>query len=338
MMKNTAQILLIAALCLASVQGAGKAPGIGYDEPNPLASADICKMRAEDFLAKAAHPSNLTANFNTSGPLGTGLCWWHSKMQRSAIYLAVFDQPQMPKPTRAEALHILAKLRDLSEVVSIPGFSSWFDFTSAYREEFYQILAHWEVRDTVQLEFLKGLRIPRTSPETLQKISQEVNDYKRLTFLLLKKPLLEGHSWLAQSFELEGANFKMGFIDSNRPSNVHSFESKGNKYTFQVHTGMQETKDPETGLVIRRYVYPAYEDLISHPSEKGLVYPTKEGVKPFALHVQNDNLDFQKFANAVKAHCGGETPFTLHEKEVVKLKVQREFERQNWYRPGVPHN
>jgi hypothetical protein len=338
MIKTTAQILLTAALCLASVQGAAQAPIVGYDEPNPLASADICKMRAEDFLVKAQHPSNLTSNFNAAGPLGTGLCWWHSKMQRAAIYLAVFDQPEMPKPTKAEALHIFAMLRDLKEVVSIPGFQNWFDFTAAFHDEFYQILGHWEIRDTVQLEFLKGVRIQSTSPETLQKISQEVNDYKRLTFLLLKMDSLSAHSWLAQSFELEGTNFNIGFIDSNIPSNVNRYETKLNRYSIQMHTGLQETTDSVTGLTSRRYLYPPTENTISYPQNKGLVYPDKSGGIPIGLFVQNDNLDFQKISDAVKAHCGGETPFTLHEQEVVKLKLQREFERQNWYRPGVPHN
>lgn len=346
MIKNTAQILLVASLCLASIQGAAQAPNVGaaqapgvrYDDPNPFASADICQMKADDFLTKAAHPLNLMANYNADGPLGTGMCWWHSKMQRAAIYLAIFDRPDLPKPTTAEALNIFAKLRDLKEVVSIPGFANWFDFSNAYKTEFYQILGHWEVRDTLQLQFLKGIRSTEANPEMLKKISQEVNDYKRLTFLLLKMPLLEAHSWLAQSFELNGADFEVGFIDSNSPHNVNNYKSKGNVFLYQEHSGVEENIDPVTGQITRRYLWEAKENKKSYPRSEGMVYPSVRRPKSVALYLQNDNLDFQNITAAVKAYCGAETPFTLHEKEVAKLKLQREFERQNWYRAGNPHN
>ena len=338
MIKNRFQLALVVSLCLGSLQAAAKAP-VGYDEPNPFAAADICQMRAEDFLAKAEHPSNLTSNHNTDGNLGTGLCWWHSKLQRSALYLTVFDQPDQPKPTRAEALHILAKLRDLKEVVSVPGFKNWFDFSLAYSHEFYQILNHWEMRDIAQLQFLKGIRaLKETDQVMLQKISDEMNDYKRLTFVLLKRPLFDAHSWILQSFQLEGSDFKAEFIDSNYPAHVNQYESKENVYKIQKHNGFKTDVDPETGIKSGHYLWPATVDIKAFPEEKGLVYPAGKGPVAMTLYLQNDDVDFQKIASAIQSRCGDETPFTLHEKEVVKRKVQKEFERQNWYRPGVPHN
>lgn len=338
MIKNTAQFLLIASLCLGSLQAAANTL-IGYDDPNPLASADICKMKAEDFLAKAEHPSNLTSNRNAAGNLGTGLCWWHTKLQRAALYLAVFDQPDSPKPTKAEALHILAKIRDLKEVVSIPGFKNWFDFTFDYHDEFYQILNHWEVRDIAQLQFLKGVRVLQAmDPSMLQKISDEVNEYKRLTYLMVKLPMLGAHSWIAQSFQLEGTEFKIGYIDSNYASHINRYESNGNIYRIQGHNGFESKVDPVTGVRTGRYLWPATEDIKAFPESKGLAFPLRNKVEPMMFYLQNDNLDFQKISNAVQRHCGQETPFTLHEKEVVKRKIQKEFERQNWYRPGTVHN
>jgi hypothetical protein len=327
MIKNTAQFLLIASLCLGSLQAAAKAP-LGYNDPNPMASANICQMKAEDFLEKAEHPGNLTQNSNADGPLYTGLCWWHTKMQRAALYLAVFDQPNKPKPTQQEAYDIFAKLRDLEEVVSIPGFKNWSEFTAAFRVEFYQMLAHWEVRDVVQLQFLKGIRASgATDISTLQKISDEVNDYKRLTFVLLKWPMIPAHSWIVQSFERQGAEIKVGFIDSNIPQSINQYDSKGNAYQIFDHTGY----DSEEG----RYLWSPVGRLHGFPEETGFVSYSKT---PITFYLQNDNLDFQKISNAVQRHCGQETPFTLHEKEVVKRKIQKEFERQNWYRPGSSHN
>lgn len=338
MIQKAPHLLLTALLCLASIHGAAKGI-VKFDDPNPGASGDICQMTAEDFLAKAAHPGNLTANANASGPLNTGLCWWHSKMQRAAIYLAVFDRPAQPRPTQAEAIQIFKQLRDYKAVVSIPGFIDWNEFTEAFRLEFYQVLGHWEIQESLRLGFVQGLRaeVP-TSTQMLQKISDEVNDYKRVTFLLLKMRYLEAHSWLVQSMDLKGSDFKMDFIDSNWSNHVTVYESHENTYRYSKHNGLHKEVDVATGFRKYRYAWQPDEDVSSYPREKGLIYPKTSGPAPMSLYLQNDNLFFQKVVSAIKAKCGGETPFTLHEKDVVKRKIQKEFERQNWYRPGVPHN
>lgn len=337
MFQKAPQFLLAALVCLASVQGAAKSTS-RYDAPNPWASADICQMRAEDFLAKAQHPLNLTFNRNAPGPLYTGLCWWHSKMQRAALYLAVFDQPKATKPTSQEATAIFRSLENLESVISIPGFSSWFAFTDSYRTEFYQALGDWEIRESLQLGFLKGLRATgKTDLSMIQKISDEVNDYKRLTFVLLKMPYLEAHSWIVQSMSTHGKHFEMGFIDSNYSSSVNKYQSQGNRYYLTMQNSLQISADSD-GKILYNYAWEPEDEIIEFSREKGPAYPSLAGPTPMSLYLQNDNLAFQKMTAAIKAKCGGETPFTLHEKEVVKRKLQKEFERQNWYRPGVPHN
>lgn len=337
MIQKAPHLLLTALLCLASIHGAAKGI-VKFDDPNPGASGDICQMTAEDFLAKAAHPGNLTANHNAAGPLNTGMCWWHSKMQRAAIYLAVFDRPDQPAPSREEAIQIFKDLRNYKKVVSIPGYTNWKEFSDAFSSEFYQELGNWEIAESLRLGFVQGLRAEgTTSTQMLQKISDEVNDYKRVTFVLLKMPLLEAHSWLLQSMELKGSDFIAGFIDSNWPNHVSVYESKGNVYRYSMHNGLQ-LEDPVTGIKKYRYAWEPTEDVAAYPEEKGLIIPKSSGPVSMSLYLQNDNLFFQKVVSAIKAKCGGETPFTLHEKEVVKRKIQKEFERQNWYRPGVPHN
>lgn len=59
---------------------------------------------------------------------------------------------------------------------------------------------------------------------------------------------------------------------------------------------------------------------------------------PMSLHLQNDNSDFLKMTKAIREHCGGETAFTLHEKQVRADKEKRAFDQINWWRPGAPHN
>jgi hypothetical protein len=61
----------------------------------------------------ASHPSGINPNLfsfsNTGGILNGGVCWWHSRMQRAALYLTVY-LPDMPPPSKPEVRRILCDL------------------------------------------------------------------------------------------------------------------------------------------------------------------------------------------------------------------------------------
>lgn len=52
-----------------------------------------------------------------------GLCWWHSRLQRKAAYLAVF-RPDLPQPSLDDFRKIFHKLIFRFDVVEIPGFAN----------------------------------------------------------------------------------------------------------------------------------------------------------------------------------------------------------------------
>lgn len=326
--------ILTSLFCLASLQSAAEA--LSTKQDNPFASKSVCEMQAEDFLAKAGLSGNLTQPFNIDGPLNTGMCWWHSKLQRAAIYLAVFDRPNEPRPTSEEAKQIFRDLTQLTKVISIPGFRDWYHFTDVFRLEFYEVLGDWEISETLRLEFVKGLRaLKPTDTFELQKISREVNEYKRVTFVLLKMPWLEAHSWLVTSYNGTAKNFEISFLDSKWPSGVQSFKSIDNSYVInEAYVTTRLSHGPD-GQSVSVPVWEQTTESSKNPQAQGLV---DRSSYPISLYVQNDNNDFLKITNAIRNHCGQETAFTLHEKQVRAKKEQRAFDQINWWRPGVSHN
>lgn len=134
-------------------------------EPHPDQHS-LCEMKSEDFVAKSFQGENLTSVRNNPGAIYTGLCWWHSRMQRNAIYLTVFDKPEASKPTREQARKIFETLTAGDSVVSIPGYKNWLEFTVANRDLMNSVLYQWEIRDTLFFNFAKGIRL--NSGTTLQ--------------------------------------------------------------------------------------------------------------------------------------------------------------------------
>jgi hypothetical protein len=64
---------------------------------------------------------------NPPGHFNAGLCWWHSRFQRNAFYLATYS-PDSPRPNESQAKEIIAKIINGDEVVEIPGFENMNSF------------------------------------------------------------------------------------------------------------------------------------------------------------------------------------------------------------------
>jgi len=286
---------------------------------NTSIPADICEMRSEDFLAKSFQEENLTRVHNNPGAFKTGLCWWHSRMQRHALYLAIFDQPTSRKPNRGEAYKLLERIAKGTEVVSVPGFKNWQEFTGANEGVLLSFLSRWELEDTAMFQFARGLVAENgTSTQTYQQIFQQVNEYKRITYAIVKFPRRGvAHSWLINSFqpnagkiqnkEIVNQGFKMTMIDSNAPLLPWEYDSKMNRYKIAFET---ITWDYANG---NKEILGHDIDEFDFPDKERMVYPSGETL---TLYVQHDTLDFLKYTYAIRKHCGRETPFTKFEKSV----------------------
>jgi hypothetical protein len=82
-----------------------------------------------------SHPVNDTLAFdNPLGPIGGGMCWLHSRLQRQFTYLANY-RPDQPRPSQEEAQRIINRIVNREGVTEIPGFRNLHEFSAAYRRE-----------------------------------------------------------------------------------------------------------------------------------------------------------------------------------------------------------
>lgn len=111
---------------------------IHEDHRLPEYKRRFCAVRKSDSVAKTLgdNPTRDTLSMsNPPGTFNTGLCWMHSRLQRSAAYLAFF-RPELPRPTQAEARSIIHSLARRERVIEIGGFRNLNEFSARFKDAF----------------------------------------------------------------------------------------------------------------------------------------------------------------------------------------------------------
>ncbi|RYZ82914.1 MAG: hypothetical protein EOP06_20890 [Proteobacteria bacterium] len=261
----------------------------------------LCEMTSEDFQAKARSILSITDFRNSSGPMRTGLCWWHTKLQRASLYLAVFNQPMQAKPTRVQAMQILQNLAQLKSVQSIPGYNNWNQFTRDYAKEVEFYLGRWEMTDTLQMQFVKGIRFNQgTTKAALAEIEKQVLVYKRIPYVMTKLKGFEAHSWLVTEVS-QDLPLTYRVIDSNFNPLPIFYEP----YSDTTHA--KYPRDESYSTRSGRTEKTAASDRVqmSFYGDRG----------PMTFYMQNEK-DFEAMSSAISRHCHSETPFTVFEKQI----------------------
>lgn len=225
-----------------------------------------------------------TSFANPPGKMSIGLCWWHSRLQRSASYLAVFNDPAGDKPSDKEKLKILKKLRDNKSVVEISGYKNWFEFTKDNHKMIDTFLSDWQITDTLKFKFLNGLRAPRhQSPEnfakTMDEIYQEVMVYDRVLYTMISIWGPMNHGWLVLNVEKTQNGYVLSVIDSN--------------FVGQIKEIRWNRGEPNINAI--------YSD-------------------DMGISIQQQ-YDFRRIAKALRNYCGGETPFTQKEVDIKEGRI-----------------
>ncbi len=163
---------------------------------------------------------NLPAFANEGGLLDKGVCWWHSRLVRAALYLAYFE-PTAPRPGPREARRIIARLMAAREVVAIPGFSGFREFTLENRALVLKKLAAMQLSDGIlRFQWVNGLAgrsevradIMR---KQVEKISRQVSEVG-LAYVKLQIPGIDAHSWIVtETAPGRGGGLLLRFLDSN---------------------------------------------------------------------------------------------------------------------------
>ncbi|MCF8058293.1 MAG: hypothetical protein K9K67_03295 [Bacteriovoracaceae bacterium] len=168
----------------------------------PQSKGDFCgqfksnKTRTQSILQ---NDEMRMAFQNRGGLINGGVCWWHSRFQRNAAYLTIY-KPDQPMPDVEEAKSIIKKIRFASEVVTIPGFSNFYEFSSYFRDEIQDRLDGWQRTDGfIMQQWVVGLAgSSETTPENMKDIMDDLYKQVSLGDVVYQKLQIKGivaHAW-----------------------------------------------------------------------------------------------------------------------------------------------
>lgn len=202
-------------------------------------NSSICSTHWSNLQAKLREPTSRMAFKNDGGIGDGGVCWWHSRFQRAAIYLATFA-PEKSKPTLSEAKKIIHKLSYLSSVVEIPGYADFNSFSADYKKEIQEQLNRWQIRDGIGgFAWIRGLwgkpsLPPAQMKNRIDKIySRFLEDASKnhTLWFMEQMPGIVAHASLVIDMKKTSDGYSIELIDSNFPD-VTSFVSYKNGDTF----------------------------------------------------------------------------------------------------------
>jgi len=257
------------------------------------------KVNGPDIYQIAQNPKMRIAFDNDGGIAGTGVCWWHSRLQRSFWYLAKFDA-KGAKPSQGDVSNIVSTLMDESAVVTIPGYENVYDFTKDNQATIQSMLNAWERKDTISHPgkwiagiFKKSSLAPNVMKGRMDQIYsafQEAKQNNKIIFMRLKATGGEGiHASLLYDMQpLEDGGYHIQAVDSNYAGEIISYEYKMGDVNL----------DPLQGTVKRRSVLSAAGFVITANTESNSTdYGSFFSWTPY---LDSDDVDMDKIENALK--------------------------------------
>jgi hypothetical protein len=193
---------------------------------NEALKAAFCKGRMDkkSIQQRFLDQKEKLAFKNQGGIGGMGVCWWHSRFQRNAFYLANY-QPQKPKPSHKEAKKIIRAIRSGKKVVNITGFSNLEEFSSFYQNEIQAELENWQVIDGfLKQKWVQGLSgRPRSASDlkkNMDRLYQDVEKKGQMGYMKIQSEGIEAHALLVGSMKKTSFGYILNIIDSNFPGEV----------------------------------------------------------------------------------------------------------------------
>jgi hypothetical protein len=189
-----------------------------------LSEQGFCADRKNELFVKdlVTNPLNLTSFQNQGGIFNKGVCWWHSRFQRNALYLTIF-KPQLPKPTEDEAQSIIWAIRKAEGVVIIPGYAYFSQFSDDYADLIQRELEKWQKADgIIHFAWVKGLAGKSKAKaaklkERMDELYEEVEGRNTIAFNKLQVPGVTAHAWLVIHMKKEIDGYLLEVLDSNFP-------------------------------------------------------------------------------------------------------------------------
>ncbi len=199
-------------------------------------------------------PANRIGFKNQGGLFGGGVCWWHSRIQRSATYLASFD-PSLPRPTSAQAKSLVRSLRAMNEIVTTPGYHDLKMFSLNHQKEIQSVLNDWQRDDGfLNFQWIRGISGKSSlSPEKMElRMEKLYNAFKRTPIPLWFMAQVKGitsHAFLLLDMRPTADGHYLEVVDSNYPTKTliinyrfgdRSLKPSRGKFTFVPYSGFQQ--------------------------------------------------------------------------------------------------
>ena len=191
---------------------------------------------------------------NHGGLFNGGVCWWHSRFQRSSAYLAEFS-PQKSKPSAEEVQAILRHLKSMNKVVEIPGFENFNSFSKAYEKEIQQILEVWQREDGfINQQWLRGISgkyelPPIEMKKRMDTLHVQLMNSPQPIWIMAQIKGVTSHAMLILSMNQTETGYELSVVDSNFPQDrktlTYEFGQRflkhpKDKYSFVPYLGFQK--------------------------------------------------------------------------------------------------
>lgn len=214
-------------------------------------AGDICSRSQADISLNLQESSSRISFKNGGGLINGGVCWWHSRLQRSSAYLVQF-RPEKAPPTAPELRKIIHSLRMMNEVVIIPGYSDFYTFSHDYKKQLQAMLEDWQKTDGfLNFEWIRGISGNHQLPAG--KMQERMNEVYRFfkkspapVWLMAQIKGITSHSLLLHKMKQTERGYVMEVIDSNHPEETLFIEYfvgdsslKNDDYTFVPYVGFQ---------------------------------------------------------------------------------------------------
>lgn len=164
---------------------------------------------------------NLMSFRNRGGFGGGGVCWWHSRFQRNALYLTYYS-PTAKKPDLAEARSLLRNIRNGSGVMEIKGFANFKEFSTYFESEIQKELEAWQRFESLRGTFVRGLRGSAVVSSQFMKVLmdnlyEEVHVKNNIGYQKLQMKNVVAHAWLVINMYKHQDGYDLEVLDSNFP-------------------------------------------------------------------------------------------------------------------------
>lgn len=191
------------------------------------------------FIKNLSHEFLSRISFRNQGGLKKGgVCWWHSRFQRNVLYLTLYA-PAEKRPTDDEAKKIIKNIRSGSQIVVIPGFSSFYEFSAIYSSFIQDELERWQKMDGIaRFNWVNGLiGFEESSAKAMKKKMDELYEYVEvkgnIAYQKLQIKGLIAHAWLVLNMKKEDNGYILEIIDSNFPLQTSGYFYKEGQVNFE---------------------------------------------------------------------------------------------------------